>query len=284
MTDLPARVDAELTSFLRNRRDAVARLDPSSTALVEEMERLLNAGGKRIRPSFCYWGFRAGGGHDRGSPDEPIVRAAAALELLHTMALVHDDLIDDAAERRGHPTTSVWFATRAEELGAPGDAVAFGRSMALLVGDLAAVLAERLLRESGFPPDVVVRAQAELDDVREAMAVGQCPPVGWADDEEATRRAASLKGGIYTVEGPLRIGAILAEAPADVLGCLTAYGRPLGQAFQLRDDLEDGDAAGGVDAAAVDDLVARAIGALDRSLLPLDAADALEVMAKRIAA
>src|SRR5919201_5872797 len=115
-TDLAARVDAELTSFLAKRRDAVARLDPSATVLVDELGRLLAAGGKRIRPAFCYWGFRAAGGREGGSAGEPIVRAAAALELLHTMALVHDDLIDDATERRGQPTTAVWFADRASEL------------------------------------------------------------------------------------------------------------------------------------------------------------------------
>ena len=93
---------------------------------------MIDAGGKRLRPTFCYWGLRAVGGPDDGAPDVPIVRVAAALELLHTMALVHDDLIDGAKERRGVPTTAAWFAERAEELGARGDPEWFGRAIAVL--------------------------------------------------------------------------------------------------------------------------------------------------------
>src|SRR6266508_237226 len=84
--DLRARVDAALTAFLEGRREDVERIEPSAMPLVGEIRRLQDAGGKRIRPAFCYWGFRAAGGDDH----DRIVRAATAIELLHTMALVHD--------------------------------------------------------------------------------------------------------------------------------------------------------------------------------------------------
>ena len=201
--DLRSRIDAALTAFLDERLHDVQQDDPAALPLVEEIRRLLEAGGKRLRPAFCYWGYRAAGGSDRGAPDEPIVRAAAALELLHTMALVHDDLIDGAKERRGVPTTATWFAERAEELEARGEPEAFGEAIAILVGDLATVLADSLLLKSGFPPDALARALAVYHPMREDMAIGQYLGLSrrTASDgsENAARLVAGRKGGRYTV-------------------------------------------------------------------------------------
>jgi geranylgeranyl diphosphate synthase type I len=279
-TDLRARVDAALAAFLDARRDQVQRLDPAALPLVDEVSRLVEAGGKRIRPAFCYRGFRAAGGED----GEEIVRAAAALELLHTMALVHDDLIDGAKERRGVPSTAAWFSERASELGAPGDTRDFGSSMAILVGDVSAVWADGLLLASGFPPDVLVPALSVYHDMREQMAVGQYLDVGGAaGDPEVALRAAALKGGSYTVEGPLLIGAALAGGSEEVKGCLSRFGRPLGEAFQLRDDLEDGEAAAGVTRETVNGLVAEAKASLDPDLLTAESIRALGDLADRVA-
>ena len=278
--DLRARVDAALTAFLDERRDQVERLAPSALPLVEEVRRLVDAGGKRIRPAFCYWGFRAAGGKD----GEAIVRAASALELMHTMALVHDDLIDGAKERRGVPSTVVWFSERASELGAPGDPTDFGTSMAILVGDVSAVWANALLLASGFSPGVLVPALSVYHDMQEQMAVGEYLDVGGAaGDPQVARRAASLKGGSYTVEGPLLIGAALAGGSPTVTECLSRFGRPLGEAFQLRDDLEDGEASADVTPETVNGLVAEAKAALDPAVLTGESVTALGDLADRVA-
>jgi geranylgeranyl diphosphate synthase type I len=285
--DFRARVDAALIAFLDGRLLDAERLDTGARPLVEEVLRLVEAGGKRIRPAFCYWGFRAAAGADRGEPDEPIVRAAAALELLHTMALVHDDLIDGAKERRGVPSTAVWFADRAEALEARGEPEAFGQAMAVLVGDLAAVLADHLLLESGFLPDPLARALAVYHPMREGMAIGQYVGLteasGGASGLEAARRAAALRGGTYTVEGPVLIGAALAGGTSDVRECLSRFGRPLGEAFQLRDDLEDGDAAPGVTRDTIRRLVVEAKALLDRTVLAREAISALKGLADGVA-
>lgn len=274
-----------LTTFLDERLRAVDRLDPAARPPIEEIERLLVAGGKRIRPAFCYWGFRAAGGEDHEGTDEPIVRAAAALELLHTMALVHDDLIDGAKERRGVPSTAAWFAERAEELEAKGEPAAFGQTMGLLVGDLAAVLADHLLLESGFPSDALARALAVYHPMREEMAIGQYLALTGSGDAVArdrSGRVAALKGGGYTVEGPLRIGAALARGTPAVGECLSRFGRPLGEAFQLRDDLTDGDAAPGVTVATVNGRVADAMAALDPEVLVADVVPFLRRLADEV--
>jgi geranylgeranyl diphosphate synthase type I len=285
--DLRSRVDAALMAFLDERLDDVRQDDPAAQPLVREIRRLVEAGGKRLRPAFCYWGYRAAGGADRGAPDEPIVRAAAALELLHTMALVHDDLIDGAKERRGVPATATWFADRAEELEARGEPGAFGEAIALLVGDLAAVLADRLLLEAGFRADALVRALAVYHPMRQDMATGQYLGLtragGGLGGPGSARRVAARKGGRYTVEGPLLIGVALAEDASPVGERIARFGRPLGEAFQLRDDLEDGDAAAGVSPDTVNALVAEAKASLDPDAVPPVAISALHGLADRVA-
>ena len=282
--DLRERVDAALAAFLDARRQRVERLDPGALPLVDEVRRLVEAGGKRIRPAFCYWGFRAAGGHDEGESGEAIVRAAAALELLHTMALVHDDLIDGAKERRGVPSTATWFSEHASELGAPGDPRDFGASMAILVGDVSAVWADGMLLASGFSPAALVPALVVYHDMREEMAVGQSLDVGGVgDDPQVARLAAALKGGSYTVEGPLRIGAALAGGSPAMGESLSRFGLPLGEAFQLRDDLEDGEATAGVTAGTVNALVAEAKGALDPAVLTAESIQALGLLADMVA-
>lgn len=268
--DLRARVDAALAAFLGERRDHVERRGPAALPLVGEMQRLVEAGGKRIRPAFCYWGFRATGGVDQGDAGQAIVGVAAALELLHTMALVHDDLIDGAKERRGVPTTTVWFSERSDELRARGEPEAFGQAMSVLVGDLAAVFADRMLLESGFSPEALARALTVYHPMREDMAIGQY--VG-----------LFRVGGGYTVEGPLLIGAALAGGSPDVRECLSRFGRPLGEAFQLRDDLQDGEAAFGLSGETVNDLVAEAKTALDPDLLTPESIPALRRLADMVA-
>jgi geranylgeranyl diphosphate synthase type I len=280
VADPIARIDEELRRFLDERTRELARIDPRAPEPAKEIRRLVDAGGKRIRPAFCYWGYRAGGGSD----DPRILRAAAALELLHTMAIVHDDLMDGAKERRGVPATAPWFSDRASALGAPGDPEDFGRSMAVLVGDLAAVWADLLLLTSGFEADALLRAQAEYHAMRERMAAGQVLDVaGAAREPEVARRAASLRGGAYTVEGPLRIGAALAGATDHARERLGWFGRPLGEAFQLRDDLEDGEAPPGVTRETVNALVGEAERELDPAELGAEPSEALRGLADRVA-
>ena len=283
MPELTDRVDRVLTEFLDGCAVEMEAAAQGGGALVDEIQRLLRAGGKRVRPAFCYWGFRAAGGGDAGGDDEPIVRAAAAIELLHTMALVHDDVLDGATERRGAPTTAPWMALRAPAL-APGGHAEFGLAAAILAGDLAAVLADRLLLESGFDPPALTRALAVYHHMRIETATGQFLDVADRGDDPARARViARLKGGAYTVEGPLLVGAAFADGETGVRQALQGYGRALGEAFQLADDLRDHEAAPGVDGDAVHDLVRAAIDALSDAPIGHEARSVLERMARSVA-
>jgi geranylgeranyl diphosphate synthase type I len=272
---LRARIDGTLGSFLAGARADMAVRAPEALLPIDEVIRLVGAGGKRLRPVFCYWGYRAAGGVD----GEPIERAAAALELLHTMALIHDDLMDRSAERRGAPSSAIQLAEQAGRRGS-ADAQRAGASLALVAGDLAAVLADRLLLEAGFPPDRLIGALDRYHRMRIDMALGQSLDVAGGDPDQAA--AAALKGGSYTVDGPLSIGAALAGADRDVVTALAAYGAPLGLAFQLLDDERDGDVT--LDPGQVETLVAQARAGLNASGLDPEAVRALGSLADLVAA
>jgi len=274
--DLRDRVDAALAVFLASVDMELRATDPATTPMIAEIRRLLSAGGKRLRPAFCYWGYRA-----TGAPDgEPIVRAAAALELLHTMALVHDDLMDEATSRRGVASVHAALETSLPGADLPSRRRA-AASAAIIVGDLAAVLADRMFLEAGFDPGVTIDALRSYHRMRTAMAAGQFLDVAGVagGDEAAARRAAALKGGVYTVEGPLAVGAALAGASTPEREALARFGAPLGEAFQLRDDLIDGEGAHGATSASVNALVDEARAALDPAVLDPEAIGALRALA-----
>lgn len=207
-------------------------IDPALELPLSSIRRLVMSGGKRLRPAFCYWGFRAAG----GAPDDPaVIDAGAAFELLHAFALIHDDVMDGSPLRRGRPTVHVEFATRHREQRWLGDARRFGDGVAILAGDLAAVLADELL--AGLPSEAI----AVWNRLRLEVNIGQYLDVLGAVegtfDLDRARKIARYKSGKYTVERPLHLGAALAGGLDELASGLSAYGEPLGEAFQLRDDL-----------------------------------------------
>ena len=264
-----ARLDPALLGFLADRRAELAAMDPSAAVLVDELERLVRAGGKRIRPALCYWAFRAAGGAD----GDPIVSVGVGLELLHTSALVHDDVMDGGTVRRGLPASHVRFANEAP----PGlDAAAFGVAAAILVGDLALVFSEQALRISGFGGEALSRAMSRFDRMRTEMATGQFLDVSEAADRA---RVAALKSGSYTAVGPVLIGTALAGAGAAVEGPLGVFAGLVGAAFQLRDDVVDGEAPPGA-ASEVGARIDRAVRSLEGAPLEPEGAAALLELAE----
>ena len=216
-SDLRRAFDATVLAHLEEHRASY----PEAASLIDELERVVRAGGKRLRPLMCYWGFRAAG----RAHGAAIVRAAASLELLHTFAIVHDDIMDASLERRGEPSL---HARR-------------GVDVAILAGDLALVLADALLAHSGFESEAVAAAWVPYARMRVEVIAGQLLDLELSSrvevTEEEARRVAVLKSGRYSVDEPLAIGAALASGPPDLVAGLSAFASPLGEAFQLRDDL-----------------------------------------------
>jgi geranylgeranyl diphosphate synthase, type I len=236
-TALRERVDKALHEFLQRAVAPLAAISPDLAPFGAVTEAFVMDGGKRLRPAFCYWGFRAGGGED----SDAIVRAAASLELLQACALVHDDVIDASDTRRGAPSVHRRFAATHRAAGWHGDPEAFGSAAAILLGDLALIWADTMLAESGVAPAALQRAFGVWDTMRVEVMCGQYLDVveqarGGGSVDRALR-VARYKSAKYTVERPLHLGAALAGADGDLLAILSDYGLPLGEAFQLRDDV-----------------------------------------------
>ncbi|MFM8303389.1 MAG: polyprenyl synthetase family protein [Actinomycetota bacterium] len=226
------RVDARILGVLDAEIERWAAVDQELAAPLGALRALIAAGGKRLRPAFCHWAF-VGVGGDPGDPR--VVDAGAALELLHTFALVHDDVMDGSDQRRGRPAVHRAFIDRHAGQGWQGDARRSGEGAAILVGDFAFVYADQILGEIPAP------ARAVFDELRLELCVGQyLDLVGTASssrDPDQAIRIQRYKSGKYTVERPLHLGAALAGGGSAVHDAFTAVGLPLGEAFQMRDDL-----------------------------------------------
>jgi geranylgeranyl diphosphate synthase type I len=241
---LTAAVEGTLAEFLSGQTAALDDVDPALGRFARTTRDLVLAGGKRLRPTFAYWGWR--GVVAAREPVEPVLPALAALELMHSFALVHDDVMDDSATRRGGPTAHRIFAAQHSNSGRIGDPDRFGTTSAILVGDLCLVWADQLLARAALSTATLFAVRACYDHMRiEAIAgqyldvLGESEPTAWS--VERALLVARHKTASYTVQRPLQFGLALAgPGGADAAAVDDAYNRygiAVGEAFQLRDDL-----------------------------------------------
>jgi geranylgeranyl diphosphate synthase type I len=232
-----ARVEQALRRFLAGQRAELVGIDPVLAEVSAAIEDFVLGGGKRLRPSFAYWGFIGAGGQDSTA----LMTALAALELVQASALMHDDLIDASDTRRGVPSIHRRFAAHHTRSGWPGPGEPFGTASAILLGDLCLVWSDEMLGGSGFDPTALARARSVFDRMRTEVTVGQYLDVHaqFSGDCSVDRasKVARYKSAKYTVERPLLFGAALAGADDVLAKVLSGYGMPLGEAFQLRDDV-----------------------------------------------
>lgn len=237
LVDLHEHVDRSVAAELDALARRLTRIDPSLTSAGDALVRFARTG-KRLRPTLLLLGHALLGGRAH----DDVMGPALALELVHTCALLHDDVIDRATSRRGEPTVHEGFARRhREDQDRLGDAGAFGRAVAILIGDLALVVADDRFRSARVAPEVLARAWERFTDLRVEVMAGQVLDVEASTsrrvDVERALTIATLKSGRYTVARPLEIGALLAGASPQAADALRRAGDPLGRAFQLRDDV-----------------------------------------------
>lgn len=237
--DAAAAVGRVLEALLAERVADAARVDARyARDVAERIAGFTLTGGKRLRPQFLWWAYRGCGGVS-GDDAGRALRTAAALELLQTAALVHDDVMDDSGLRRGRPALHADFA--AQYPSAPGPGTPFGAAAAVLGGDLALAWADDVVAETALPPAVRGGLLRVWREMRGDMVAGQYldlhAQVTGARSTARAVRTAYLKGAVYTVERPLQLGATLAGADGEVVRALRLAGRCAGLAFQFRDDL-----------------------------------------------
>jgi len=227
-----ALTDARLKQFLTAEQKRWNDFDADLGPALSELDRFCGEGGKRVRPAFAYWTFQGAG----GDPDNPwIIDLCAGLELLHAFALLHDDVMDGSDMRRHHQTVHIAAAEQHRNQGWRGEARRFGEGVAILLGDLALTYADQLTSPLDFD------TRSIYSELKTELMVGQYLDLVSAArgdiDTERGRRIVLYKSAKYTVERPMHMGAALAGQGAQMNDALSKVGLPLGEAFQLRDDL-----------------------------------------------
>ncbi len=234
---LRTEIDRDLLAFLAGKREEALATAPEAVALVDRLEALVASGGKRLRPALVQVSYLGCGGTDPAS----VRPLALATELLHAYLLIHDDIMDHAATRRGRPTAHAFFAGEHGRSGLRGDAADFGTAAAILAGDLGASYAQELFATTAVASAHGERLQRCFAAMCQEVVLGQyvevLAGVRQAPGEAELLQVLRLKSGRYSVERPLELGAILAGAPPPLLAGLAVFGRSLGEAFQLRDDV-----------------------------------------------
>ena len=225
------RVDHALAAFLSEETARLTGIHHRLAPVARQLQ-VAAADGKRLRAAFCYWGWRAA-----GQPDsDAMIRAAAAMELVHAAAVVHDDVIDGSAMRRSRPTAHIALC---DAIGGE-DGGPHGVALAIVLGDLLISWAGQLFSSCGLPGPFLRRAQPLWTMLATALMAGECLEIlgtGPGLSMSEALQVIRYKTAKYTVEHPLHIGATLGGAPTRLLDVFTDYGVPLGEAFQLRDDL-----------------------------------------------
>jgi geranylgeranyl diphosphate synthase, type I len=238
---VPACVENALAKYMESRRGALLGRAPGFLPAIDALAGFVLSGGKRIRPTFAWWGWRGAGGEAGGPQADAVLAAVSSLEFLQACALIHDDIMDSSDMRRGNPTVHVAFAETHRGNGWLGDAEQFGASAAILIGDLAMTWAEDMFSSAGLTEAMLARAREPWQAMRSEVLAGQYLDVlaqAAGDESTATAEAvAEMKTAAYTVERPLHLGAALAGAEAHTMSAVRRFGADIGVAFQLRDDL-----------------------------------------------
>ena len=228
-------IDAVLEQFLAKESTLLISIDKELASVADSLTRYLISGGKRFRPLFAAAGYIGSG----GIIDESILKAIASLELVHACALIHDDVMDGSDTRRGAPSIHREYEAIHNARNLSGNAANFGVASAILLGDLALVWANKLLNESGISSQAMKRVSPLFDLMKVELMAGQYLDVLEqtlsSDSVERALKVATYKSGKYSVERPIHFGAMLGSGAN--IDSYTNYGIPLGQAFQLRDDL-----------------------------------------------
>jgi len=234
--------DPYLKEYFQEKKIAFRKVDPLAEEAVKILEKFIISGGKRIRPAMVYYGFLLGGGRVNSKNRADIIKASMSIELTHSFLLIHDDIIDRDEKRHGVDTVHEHYKKIAQKHFPKTDPEHFGKSMAIIAGDLAASMANEILFESNFSAKTIVNALRQLQKVVYTTIPGEMLDVVMEAKGESTEgeilKMHEGKTAFYTFEGPLHLGIILAgNKNKKLLEDISDYSMAVGKAFQVRDDI-----------------------------------------------
>lgn len=238
LADFKVRIDRELSEYFDQAIEETGKHDALTADGLAYAKKFALAGGKRLRAALFYHGYIAGGGTER----EDALKASMSVELVHLFLLVHDDIMDRDSLRHGVPTVHEYYQEIGRRMFPGKDTEHFGRSMALILGDMLGAFGNQVLFTSPFPSDRVVRALRRLQETISFTVIGQSQDfrIEYAQDasEAEILRMYENKTARYTIQGPLELGYILSGGDdVAVRQALEEYALPLGVAFQIQDDI-----------------------------------------------
>ncbi len=239
------RIDNQISLFLDEACAYIASIGPELHPVSEAMRNFLTDGGKRFRPLLGVIGSLSVENRldspRSDIPSDATIKACASLEFLHACALIHDDVMDGSDTRRGNPSIHRYFESIHRSDGLAGTSSKYGEASAILLGDLALIWADLILHRSGLASEALLAVLPIYDELRVELMAGQYLDVHEQSlataDPARSLKVANYKSGKYSIERPLHFGARIAGGDDSLLAALSAYGIPVGEAFQLRDDI-----------------------------------------------
>jgi geranylgeranyl diphosphate synthase type I len=234
---LRAEINQAMQQYIDEQKVHLAKDEVFLREAIEQVEKVVMSGGKRVRGILLIEGYLAAGGQDRAV----VLRAAAGIEFLHAYLLIHDDIMDRDVLRHGQPTLHSVYQKFAKTSFVTDDSVHFGNSIALVLGDMVCAWGNDLVFSVDLPRENVQRAIRFLQQVVFATGAGQMEDMRIQYQAKATKDEVlalyQKKTAQYTIVGPLTMGALLAGEAAKLEAFFAEFGNALGIAFQITDDL-----------------------------------------------
>jgi len=235
---LRGEIDRSIAEFLDRAGNYLLSIGPELEPVASQLRAFLLDGGKRFRPLLGAMGAIAVTGEE---PSAPIIKAVSSLEFLHACALIHDDLMDGSDTRRAKPSMHRQFEEMHRRATLAGVSENYGQASAILLGDLALIWSDQILHQAGLDWEDLIRVLPIFDELRVELMAGQYLDVYEqslaTQDANRSLKVASYKSGKYSIERPLHFGATIRGGSAELIHDLSSFGIPIGEAFQLRDDL-----------------------------------------------
>jgi geranylgeranyl diphosphate synthase, type I len=236
LNELKKKFNKELDNFFVEKIKKASKIDSSSVEMIELLRDYTLRGGKRVRAAMLYYGYRCFSDKNL----DRIVKVSICIELVQSYLLIHDDIIDKSDLRRGKLSLHKSYEKIAKKYYKNTDIKHFGTSMAICAGDIISAFANEILAKSNFKDKYKVLAINKMNNIIHKVIHGQVLDILSELRDVSVKEVSlihKLKTATYTIQGPLHIGAILAGAKKKHLEILSKYAMPLGQAFQIQDDI-----------------------------------------------